>query len=190
MQVVVVFESLFGNTHAVAEAVAEGARAGGGERDTEVRLLRVSEASPAQLREADVLVVGGPTHIRRMTSARSRRLGLQGQEKAAEERGLHLDAEPDAQGPGVRDWFERLPLGRPHTLGAAFDTRAASRFAGGASHGIDRQLRRHGYELIGEPEGFVVEGTEGPLRAGERDRARAWGAALVRQAASLVGASG
>jgi len=30
--------------------------------------------------------------------------------------------------------------------------------------------------------GFVVDGAHGPLRAGERDRARAWAAGLVRQA--------
>jgi hypothetical protein len=30
-----------------------------------------------------------------------------------------------------------------------------------------------------EPEGFVVENTGGPLHPGERERARAWGAALV-----------
>jgi hypothetical protein len=55
--------------------------------------------------------------------------------------------------------------------------------AGGAAHGIARRLRRHGYELVAEPESFVIEGTEGPLRAGEPDRVRAWGADLVRQTA-------
>jgi hypothetical protein len=32
-------------------------------------------------------------------------------------------------------------------------------------------------------EGFIIEGTEGPLRAGEPDRTRAWGANLVQQTA-------
>jgi hypothetical protein len=55
--------------------------------------------------------------------------------------------------------------------------------AGGAAHGIARRLRRHGYELVAEPEGFIIEDTEGPLRAGESDRAKAWGADLLRKTA-------
>jgi hypothetical protein len=53
---------------------------------------------------------------------------------------------------------------------------------GAAAKGIAHRLERHGYELITEPEGFIVEGDAQLLRAGERDRARAWGAGLVRQA--------
>lgn len=37
-------------------------------------------------------------------------------------------------------------------------------------------------------EGFIVTGSEGPLRDGELDRARNWGAALARQAAAPAGA--
>ena len=36
-------------------------------------------------------------------------------------------------------------------------------------------LRHHEYDLVAEPEGFIMEGTEGPLRAGEPERARIWG---------------
>jgi hypothetical protein len=62
---------------------------------------------------------------------------------------------------------------------AAFDTRLPSRMAGGAARGIARRLRRHGYHLVSDPEGFVVDDAYGPLRAGEIERAKEWGAQLI-----------
>jgi hypothetical protein len=47
---------------------------------------------------------------------------------------------------------------------------------------VARQLHKHGYQLAAKAEGFIVTGSEGPLRDGELDRARDWGAALARQA--------
>jgi hypothetical protein len=88
---------------------------------------------------------------------------------------------PDTAGPGIRDWFIALPKGADGSLGAAFDTRADYRVAGGAASGIARRLRKHGYDLVAEPEGFVIERTGGPLRDGELDRARIWGGSLLYQ---------
>jgi hypothetical protein len=51
--------------------------------------------------------------------------------------------------------------------------------AGGAARGIARRLRRHGYHLVMDPEGFVVDDAYGPLRAGEIERAKEWGAQLI-----------
>lgn len=179
MNVVVVFESLFGNTHEVAEAIADGAQTA--DPTAEVACVRVSEADPEVAKTADLLVVGGPTHMHGMTSGLSRKMGLTAEEKKDEEE--RHEIEPGAEGPGVRDWFADLPRAVKGSKAAAFDTRADARMAGGAAHGIARRLRRHGYDLVAEPEGFIIEGTEGPLRAGEPDRARAWGANLVQQIA-------
>jgi hypothetical protein len=57
-----------------------------------------------------------------------------------------------------------------------------SRLAGDAARGITRRLRAAGYDTA-EPQAFVVNGAEGPLRAGETERARAWAAGLVTRAA-------
>jgi hypothetical protein len=62
---------------------------------------------------------------------------------------------------------------------ASFDTRFARPFAGGAAPRLARRLARLGYTLTGEPTGFIVTGMEGPLRPGERDRARDWGHDLI-----------
>ena len=73
---------------------------------------------------------------------------------------------------------------RPGSRAAAFDTRLAYPQAGSAVHSISRHLRRRGCQLTPKPRGFVVKGTYGPLREGEWERARAWGAALAGQLAS------
>ena len=74
MKAVVVFESMYGNTRAIAESVAKGIQAAG---DARVTVAPVSKADSELFREADFLVVGGPTHAHGMshlaTPARGKR---------------------------------------------------------------------------------------------------------------------
>jgi hypothetical protein len=51
--------------------------------------------------------------------------------------------------------------------------------AGGAALGIARQLPKHGYHLVSDPEGLVLDDAYGPMRAGEIELAKDWGAQLV-----------
>ena len=60
--------------------------------------------------------------------------------------------------------------------------------AGGAARSVARELRKHGYQLAAKAEGFIVTGAEGPLRDGELERARNWGAGARPAAACLPGA--
>jgi flavodoxin len=180
MKVAIVYESLFGNTHLVAEAIRDGVRAAN--PAAEVDCLPVSDASPDLVAAADVVVVGGPTHMRGMTSALSRKMGITAEQKAVAEGIPAHNLEPGAEGPGVRDWFDTLPKAAKGRRAAAFDTRGAGRLAGGAAPGIARRLRRHGYDLVADPEGFLIDGSNGPLHPGEVERAKAWGAQLVATA--------
>jgi hypothetical protein len=183
MRVAVAYESLCGNTHAVAAAIAAGVT--DARPDAQVDVLRVGDADARQVAGADLLIVGGPTHMLGMTTSLSRRMGVsaEAKKKPAERHEL----EPDAEGPGLRDWFHDLPDttgGRP---AAAFDTRIGAKLAGGAAHSIARRLEHHGYEVIVEPEGFYIQDNgEGPLKEGETERARAWAAGLLRQVAAAV----
>jgi hypothetical protein len=72
----------------------------------------------------------------------------------------------------------------PGARAAAFDTRLDKPLAGGAAPRIARRLARLGYRLAADPEGFIVEDMAGPLRAGELERARAWGAGLAERIAA------
>src|SRR3954452_11645856 len=148
-------ESAFGNTRAIAVAVAETL-------DAEV----LSAGDPIDLDEVDLLVVGAPTHVHGLPGERSRR--------AAVEQG-------GSDGPGVRQWLEKLPRGRGRA--AAFDTRfdKPAFLTGSAAKGIAKRLRHRGFELVVEPESFFVLGTEGPLQDGELERAAEWAVALREQ---------
>jgi hypothetical protein len=141
--------------------------------------VAVADASPELIKSTDLLVVGGPTHIRGMTSGFSRKMGISGEEKLEAQGEPAHEMEEDAEGPGVREWFDSLPKVSEGGSAAAFDTRLPSRMAGGAAHGIARRLRKHGYDLVSEPEGFVLDDAYGPMRAGEIERAKQWGAQLV-----------
>jgi hypothetical protein len=169
MNALVVYESIYGNTRAIAEAVAEGL---GGATVVSVA------TSPADLAEVDLLLVGGPTHMHGLATNRSRQMAVEG---AHEDKGTHV--EPDAaEGPGLRGWLAGLPE-RKGARAATFDTRLdkAPWFTGVASRGIAKRLRHVGYEIV-STESFLVKDGEGPLEEGELDRARAWGAELAGSA--------
>ncbi|HUZ10247.1 MAG TPA: flavodoxin domain-containing protein [Acidimicrobiales bacterium] len=169
MRAVVVYESMYGNTHAVAQAIADGL----GPPD-QVAVLPVDQAKGEVLRGADLVVVGGPTHAHGMSRAGTRKAAIDAAERP--DSGLALD--PAAGGSGLREWLSSLQ--RVDSKAAAFDTRfrAPSIFTGRASKGIGRALRRHGCELVARPESFYVD-KGNRLRAGEAQRALAWGKSLA-----------
>jgi hypothetical protein len=184
MKVTIVYESMFGNTHEVAQAIGDGIR--NAQPDADVQCVGVADASPELIKSTDLLVVGGPTHIRGMTSGLSRKMGISGEQNAEAKGEPAHELEEDAEGPGVREWFKGLPnLEDGGGPAAAFDTRLESSMAGGAARGIARRLRKHGYRLVSEPEGFIVEDAYGPLQSGEIDRAKQWGAQLMPASAGL-----
>lgn len=170
MRTLVVYESMFGNTHAIADSIADGLRAAG-----EVRVVPVAEAGPELIRWADLVVAGGPTHVHGMTRELTRDMA-RGMATKPEAK---VTLDPAAAGSGIREWLDDLDGGRGR-LAAAFDTRAqgAPFLTGRASLGVARALGARGFKLAAEPESFLIDG-EGHLVAGERDRARMWAAALV-----------
>ena len=177
MRAVVVYESMFGNTHEVAEQIAEGLRIA-----AEVEVLAVGDAIGRILGDVDLLVVGGPTHAHGM-SRHATRSGAADQ--ADQDVGLTLEA--GADGPGVREWLHGMPADHG-TAAAAFDTRldAPAAFTGRASKGIARQLHKHGFRTVTDPESFLVD-KEHRLIEGEASRARVWGGELAGLLATLAG---
>lgn len=169
MRAVVVYESMYGNTHHVADAIGAGLKTA-----FEVSVLPVAEASPAVLAGADLVVVGGPTHAHGMSRASTRKAA----DEAAIKPGSGLSVEPDALSPGLREWFDSL--GRYPVKAAAFDTRihAPAVLTGRASKGVTRLLRAHGFEVVAEPESFLVT-RQNQLEPEETTRAREWASRLA-----------
>jgi flavorubredoxin len=176
MRAVVVYESMYGNTHLIAQAIGDGL----GE-SAEVAVVPVAEAAAALGGGADLLVVGGPTHVHGMSRPRTRTEAVD----AAKKRESDLTVEPEAEGQGVRELLESL--GNLDMRAAAFDTRidAPAALTGRASKKIARKLRQHRCTLVAEPESFLVT-KDSHLEPDESARAREWGADLAARLASRV----
>ena len=64
MNVAIVYETSFGNTRKIAEAVADGILASNSANH--VVVLKVAEATAKRIDHAELLIVGAPTHYRSM----------------------------------------------------------------------------------------------------------------------------
>jgi hypothetical protein len=170
MRALVVYESMYGSTREIAEAVGDGLRE---LVDAEVDVRSIHRAGAVDVEHADLVVVGGPTHAHGMSRPSTRR-------GAVEQRRDDLVMDPEAAGDGVREWLAELGAASRPGRAAAFDTRVhmAPFVTGRASKSIARELRHHGFELLVDPESFLVT-KETHLEPGELFRARAWGRRLA-----------
>ncbi len=157
----VVYESLWGNTRAIAEAVAEGIGPG-------AKAVATDGVTADELAAADLLVAGAPVIAFSLASDKARK-DIARSETAAPN-------PPDVEHPSMRAWLEKLP--HAGAQAAAFETRIwwTPR---GATGDIEKRLRGAGYRVVAKAGKFMVEGKYGPLRDGEVERARAWGRTLV-----------
>ena len=157
MKAVVVYDSGFGNTEKIAQSIG-----GSLSPQADVETVHVSKVVSDQLTGIAILVVGSPTQKFRPTGAITNFL------KAIPKNGLK----------GVKI--------------AAFDTRFTMseiektpvllffvRIFGYAAKPIADRLVSKGGELVIPPEGYYVEGVEGPLLEGELERAEEWAAKII-----------
>ena len=159
MRTMVVYDSMYGNTKHIAEAIG---KALGLEED--VGILQVGQVKPEQLAGLTLLIVGSPTPRFSPTGATTSLLksipanGLEGVKVAAFDTRI-TEAE----------------IGKVRIL-AFF----VSMF-GYAAKPIADRLQRKGGELAAPPEGFYVGGTEGPLLEGELERAADWAREIAQR---------
>jgi flavodoxin len=156
MKALVVYDSVFGNTEQIARAIGTALEPQG-----EAQVVRVGDVTPEHLASLDALLVGSPTRAFNPT-------------------------------PAVTKWLKSLA---PNSLKglkvAAFDTRVdlndvnsrfltvMVRFFGYAAEPIASKLTQKGGTQALTPAGFFVEGTEGPLKDGELERAAEWARRLL-----------
>ena len=163
MNVLIVHESMFGNTHQIASAIAEGMREGRAAGD--VRVVHVDDAPTTIADDVDLLLVGGPTHGFSMTRPQTRQDATTQGATAARE--------------GVREWIATVTP-RQELPVVTFDTRVhVKMLPGSAASAAAKALRHRGFDRAERGETFWVQGTPGPLEAGELDRARSWGTELA-----------
>jgi flavodoxin len=125
MKTLIVYDSVYGNTEKIAKAI-------GGAITGDVKVLRVSEVNPAELKMLDLFIVGSPTQGGRPTPAIQDFLN---QVSESVIKGLNV---------------------------AAFDTRFKTRLVGIFGYATGRiadNLKGKGGNLIVSPAGFFVKGT-------------------------------
>lgn len=162
MKAFMIIESSFGNVVAAGESVAVGLRSGG----YEVTIVAVGEA-PQQVPEGtDLLLVGGPTHNRTLSTSVTRGLAT---------------ADGGKSSPvGIRDWLESAQLSERLRV-AAFGTASGRAWVNGSSaKAAAKILNNRTPNAQIETQIFVVESSKGPLAAGELELAEHWGSQLVR----------
>lgn len=158
MKTVIVYDSVFGNTEKIALAIREALTA------DSVVTVKPEEVRPAHLAGVKMLIVGSPTRAFQPTKA-------------------------------VAAFIKNLPPDSLTGVGfLAFDTRmskddvdsrmlrAGIRLFGYAAATIAKKLQKKKGALLAAPEGFYVDGYEGPLKPGELTRAKAWARSASRAA--------
>ena len=150
MKTLIVYDSKFGNTEKIARAIGEAMTALG-----KAKVVKVADANPSQLSSIDFLIVGSPTHAGRAT-------------------------------PAIKEFLRKIPANALENVRVtSFDTRFSAKDKGVgtrivlgifryAAGRIANRLEAKGGYLATEPEGFIVEESEGPLKKGELERAATW----------------
>lgn len=152
MKAFIIYDSMYGNTEKIAQAIGDGLTG-------EVKVVRVGEANPSELKTCDLLIVGSPVHGGRATPALDTFIKelpvdyLQGKSVAA----FDTRFESEEQGVGLRLLMSVIRYAAPR---------------------LAKALVKKGGVLVAEPEGFIVENKEGPLKQGELERATKWSAQL------------
>jgi flavodoxin len=126
----------------------------------EVKVLRADKANPSELSSIDFLIVGSPTRAGRATRA-------------------------------IKEFLKKIPTNTLKNVGVtSFDTRFSAKDKGAGTRMLLRVLGyaagciteslkgKDGY-LAAEPEGFIVEDSEGPLKQGELERAAIWAKGII-----------
>lgn len=147
MKTLVVYDSVFGNTKKVAQAIGDALGA---------QTLHVGDVKPEHLTGLDALVVGSPTRAFSPT-------------------------------PAAKKWLQSLASQSLNGIKvAAFDTRmnvqeinsgiltALTKVFGYAAEPMAARLVKKGGTQAMPAAGFFVEGSEGPLKDGELERAATW----------------
>ena len=160
MRAMVVYDSGFGNTEKIAQAIGQGL---GSPEDVEI--VRVGDVKPEQLTGITLLIVGSPTQKFSPTGATTSYL------KGIPRNGL--------QGVKVAAFDTRFPVSEIERVRVlAFFVK----IFGYAAEPIAGRLEKKGGELVIPPEGFFVGGTEGPLQEGELERAADWAKQIIQAA--------
>ncbi len=143
MRTLIVYDSYFGNTQQIAEAIGHSIEGSTVRKVNEIRDIDLYEK----------VIIGSPTRAFRATT------------KARE-----FIWNAKLKGKTVMVFDTRMPA---DDSSSGF-LRLLMKLFGFAATKLAREVKKRGGILYGEPAGFIVTGSEGPLKEGEIERAIKW----------------
>ena len=151
----IVYDSYFGNTEKIAQAMAEALE--------DAVIKRVTEVTPQDLEDVKYLLVGSPTRAFSPSPATT----------------SYIKSIAPGALKGVRAgaFDTRIPKDQTDSGFLRF----MINLFGYADKKIAKALIKAGADLVLENTGFGVKGTEGPLVEGELDRAKDWALRILNQ---------
>jgi flavodoxin len=155
MKILIVYDSFFGNTEKVAEYIKKLL-----EEKHDISMIKAKNFEESDFAGVDCLIIGSPTRAFRPTK-------------------------------DISDILSQYGLTIKNLKTAAFDTRIdydtvkpktlsmIMKKSGYAAEKINKKLKKIGAQTIGEPIGFYVKDSEGPLLEGEKEKAQNWLSSLI-----------
>lgn len=156
MNIIILFDSYFGNTEKIARAMGESFN-----KNVNVKVYRISEITWQEILDTDILFVGSPTR------------GFQPSETT--KNFLKSIPAKSLKGVKVAAFDTRLSLSEIKSRSVRFIVKTG----GYAAKHIAKALAKKGGEFIITPEGFFVSTEKGPLIKGEIQRAANWAGMIV-----------
>lgn len=155
MNILIVYDSLFGNTEKVAHQIAQSLGS------YTVRLLTAREATPKDMELVELLIVGSPTHGGNCSPVTTEFLNRFTKGSLNNIRGAAFDTGISAC---EKKGFMRFLIG----------------LIGYADKHIAKSLKKNGAKVVGSETFFVLD-KEGPLKDGELERSGRWATELVNK---------
>ena len=149
MKVFIIYDSLFGNTEEIANAIGEAFS-----HFHNTIVLKAEKADPTNLEESDMLIIGSPTHGGWFTEPIKKFIAS-------------LPAEV-LQNIKTATFDTSLP-----TSNMGFVMNHLAKLFGNAAPRIAKKLNKKGLNVL-DSKIFYVLGKEGPLQDGEIEKARKW----------------
>ena len=156
MKALVFYDSFFGNTEKIAQAVTDVIKT-----KYETTLARSNTLSPSQLSEYDLLIAGSPTRAFRPTQDITKLLA-----------GVPAGA---LKGKKAAVFDTRVSVAEVNNKLLTFMVK----LFGYAAEPLAKILKRKGAELVIPPEWYTVTASEGPLKDGELERSVRWAAKIL-----------
>jgi flavodoxin len=151
----VIYDSAYGNTERIAQAISAGLQ------DVfAAKVVLVGKVSPHDVASAELIIIGSPTQAGRPTDILQHWLD---------------NLAPSAFGNTNVATFDTRFAPQDHGIGL----RVVMKVLGFAAQRIATSATSKAGTMMAAPEGFIVEDKAGPLRDGELIRATSWAHALA-----------